>query len=1167
MAPGVRQWRQVIVATGTLAASITVLGDGLERCHIPLVQSAEQAPVIDGILKGGEWTYALKTAGLVSNEGAFAQRPATIYYLADGDSLYVGMHAPAVPTGTVPEVKDGPAYDGRKYTDFGGNDRIEVKFSPPAKDAVGQFYLVADAAGHRYVEQIKGEHLAISPEWEYKTSYDENGWTAEMRLPARLFQQQGFRDGDSWGFNFTLARLFPLKYEGLVKGPHSLGQATLAAGGPAVQIERLGELFNGRLDLAVTVREYEGLVATPKEGAYDERAVVSGGLALKKSGKAARVSWELTCGGKTVEEGHKILELIPAQKLAVEVTREFTPAAANELKLTVELAASAAAFDDPAAALTVLYSASVPFVPFNVEEAAAWKERLEKGTVIGSWRFNPAYFPYWEKAKVQAVFFKGKVLDQAARLRVTIRSDRGFAAVREVPVTAGRMVVDSPDRLLDIPIPGLPEGVYTAVGEVLDAEGRVASSQTKTYVRTVYAWEHNTLGKSRGVIKPWTPMSVNGSTVSCWARDLVLDGSGLPTGIHARDKGVLAAPVTITLKGADGVVKAWTTADRPVFTETAEDRVQWTGAATIGDEIHVAVKGLAEYDGFTWYEVTLTPKQAVPIQSGQIDIALPGGQAQLMHFQSCWARNNFSGAIPSGAGVVFRSLDTVNYGRKGGFSPHVWLGNLTRGLSWFADSDEGWSSAADRSALEVVRDGATVRLVMNIIARPVTLEAPRTLRFGLMATPLKPPLPIEDIQTRAVNWLSFKDNKTVVQANMYGVYPPGFDYKLIDEHVPGRRLYFNKHEMGAAMPERAVFDNEWGGMEPAPDYPGAPERFGPGIESRTVNRALTDSRIDMLVYYIAEMARKTSMAATYWDITGIGGGLPMLENGTAYVDPETNSVVPTFDILKSRQLFKRVATMWQEVRGEPDRMEIHSTNHMGVPFYSFAYCWLNFEWLWPNEKARRPDGQWQDFMDLRPLDLFATEGGPTQFGVWIGSINGGQRPDDPAEHRRVSRSGTALALLHNHGHGGMGCAQLNTPPTIGRRDDLAFVGYWDEDAAARADQALVRASYWHSDGQLELALVNLGLEPVVTTVAVPFAKIGWKDCGRVEDTTREPELAAMRGLQRYKTSPEWLARMDELEKAAAASRTIVTSRKADGVLYLTLPLASHDYRVLTVEGR
>ena len=1134
---------------------------GLETCRIPLVRHIEQAPVIDGKMVGSEWRYALTMTGLVTSEGALSQRQVKVSYITDGQYLYVGMYSPSVPEGTAPEIKQGINYDNPAYENLFKNDHVEVKFGPPNRTESGDFYLVADAAGNTFSQRIKGEFRPFVGPWEIRSSSDDKGWTYEMRMKLSEFGLQPAKDGDIWAINFNTVLQFPLTFIGLVAGPHKVAPATITADAAAVQFESLGDLPRGKLDLTVSVREYEGVVATPKEGAYDERKVESGGLKLAATGKAARVTAEiLDESGKQVFAKSEVLALLPAQKILSKISHDFTPGVKNTLKLKVETAPSAKDFDENAdpAKISVAYAASIPFVPFNAKEAILWKERLEKGTVLGSWRITPAFFPYWEKAKVEATFFKGKIADAARKLRVRITSDKGFKAEKEVPVENGQPVISGPEKVVEIPIPGLPEGTYTTVADVIGEDGKVLATLEDKYVRKVFPWEHNTLGKSRGVIKPWTPMSVAGDDVLCWGRTYKLNSFGWPTQIISANKPILAAPVTISLKGENGELITQEASGSLTFDEKAEDRVRWMGQGTLGGSIKTSITGLAEYDGFTWYEVTLTPESPLKVSSGRISIALPEEVAQLMHFQSCWARDNFSGAVPRGEGTVFRSLDTVNYGRKGAFSPHVWLGNLTRGLSWFADSDQGWSSSPDKSALEIVRKDGQVELVMNIITRPVTLDKPRTIRFGLMASPFKPPMPVKPILDRYVNWLSTVDFKTIIQPFMYATYPTDFNYALVDEHIPDRRLYFNKHEMGAALPERAVFDNEWGGMNPDPDYPGAPERFGPGIESRTINRALTDSRIDMQVYYISELARKTKMPGTYWDITGIGSGLPMVENGSAYLDEETGRIVPTFDILKSRELFKRVATMWQEIRGEPDYMEIHSTNHIAPPFYSFAYEWLNFEWLDTALKAKRPDGKLMDYIDLRPLDTFATEGVVTQFGVWIKPISSnGVRPEDPAEFRRLERSASALGGLHNHLRG--------YQPTLTPRE-VSFIGYWDEESRIKTDQEKVKASFWQQGDILEVIVVNLDDKSATTKIQLDADKLVAKSILTVEDITPESELEIYIDTLGRQGKTELAKQSKALLEQMRTSKPAVTFNRSGKFLEITVPdLPSHDYRVLRVK--
>jgi len=71
----------------------------------------------------------------------------------------------------------------------------------------------------------------------------------------------------------------------------------------------------------------------------------------------------------------------------------------------------------------------------------------------------------------------------------------------------------------------------------------------------------------------------------------------------------------------------------------------------------------------------------------------------------------------------------------GSFRPYVWIGNAERGLAFMADNDQGWVPDDSRKvpAIEVVRAGTQVQLVLNLVARPFTFEKPREITFSLQA--------------------------------------------------------------------------------------------------------------------------------------------------------------------------------------------------------------------------------------------------------------------------------------------------------------------------------------------------------------------------------------------------------------------------------------------------
>src|SRR5690606_23490772 len=55
------------------------------------------------------------------------------------------------------------------------------------------------------------------------------------------------------------------------------------------------------------------------------------------------------------------------------------------------------------------------------------------------------------------------------------------------------------------------------------------------------------------------------------------------------------------------------------------------------------------------------------------------------------------------------------------FRPYVWLGNDWRGLAWFSETDEPFRLKDRNNAIEVVRRGGEVGLVINMITRPTNL--------------------------------------------------------------------------------------------------------------------------------------------------------------------------------------------------------------------------------------------------------------------------------------------------------------------------------------------------------------------------------------------------------------------------------------------------------------
>jgi hypothetical protein len=97
-----------------------------------------------------------------------------------------------------------------------------------------------------------------------------------------------------------------------------------------------------------------------------------------------------------------------------------------------------------------------------------------------------------------------------------------------------------------------------------------------------------------------------------------------------------------------------------------------------------------------------------------------------------------AGGLPGPDGKVWDSSHVGRWQLPSPLVPYIWLGGPERGICWFAENDRDWSLDRDKPMLEIRRQGKTTELVVRYITRPVVLSRPRTIVFGLMATPAKP---------------------------------------------------------------------------------------------------------------------------------------------------------------------------------------------------------------------------------------------------------------------------------------------------------------------------------------------------------------------------------------------------------------------------------------------
>jgi len=310
-----------------------------------------------------------------------------------------------------------------------------------------------------------------------------------------------------------------------------------------------------------------------------------------------------------------------------------------------------------------------------------------------------------------------------------------------------------------VSVPTLDEGVYELTLNLTTPDGKQRDI-TRTFTRKHFPWENSALGSERIVIPPFTSMTVDKkrASVSCVLRTHDIDSNGLWKQVTSQGVPLLEAPMRLEIESAG---KDYTAQGGKVtFTEKAADRVQGHASWHAGP-VRGRTDFSVEYDGMAKLSLRLEPAQE-RVDALRLVIPLRTSETWLMHPVTDLLRFHYAGRIPDGAGILWEysgKTNTVRYTEAGKpdadgkvwdsrhvgrhklpapFVPYIWLGGTERGICWFAENDRDWNLDPQRPALEIRRQGETTSLVVHLFTRPTSLTRPRTLTFGLMATPAKP---------------------------------------------------------------------------------------------------------------------------------------------------------------------------------------------------------------------------------------------------------------------------------------------------------------------------------------------------------------------------------------------------------------------------------------------
>jgi hypothetical protein len=332
----------------------------------------------------------------------------------------------------------------------------------------------------------------------------------------------------------------------------------------------------------------------------------------------------------------------------------------------------------------------------------------------------------------------------------------------------------------------LPYGSYQFQFQIRDTAGKTVVEGTRDWDHKEEPWRFCKAGILDKVPAPWTPIRVEAvsevdravparsdaaGTAASTKREkgphhllstrmtaYTLGTDGLPKGIMADGEEILAAPFGFLEAGKPMPGRIVTPVTGPETEKT------WSAEFT-GDSCDILMQCRLEYDGMIRYELGLKPKGRV----APIAFVMPVKREHATRWLAypMGERGPRTGVVDDRKGLVLTSrADPAPYAvwrqfveaqKKDkaltweqywqpvrdrtaayGFYGHVDLNDMNRGLWWFCDNAAGWVQSKTNGAVEIVRTGDAVSLVLNLVAEAGDWSFAKPIVFGILPHPARP---------------------------------------------------------------------------------------------------------------------------------------------------------------------------------------------------------------------------------------------------------------------------------------------------------------------------------------------------------------------------------------------------------------------------------------------
>ncbi len=259
-----------------------------------------------------------------------------------------------------------------------------------------------------------------------------------------------------------------------------------------------------------------------------------------------------------------------------------------------------------------------------------------------------------------------------------------------------------PDKLIP--------GDYQVRLEILRRDDTVRGKTTHQFSvpKIPEVWRNNKIGQNKQVPAPWTKSEWNSEKAefSCWNRQYIFGNSSLPEQIVSDGNELLAAPVSLCLDG-----KNLKLAKMKADSQDEESCVLKSEA--VAENLKITTTAVAEFDGFIWFDILLTPGSSQKINRLTLEIPFKKEASTLFNSME----KSYFNYAPGDQGVIQDySMNLYNRERC------MFVGSDNYGLEWFCEELSSWYNKQPKQSLQIVT-GERIRKISGKLVERICLPS------------------------------------------------------------------------------------------------------------------------------------------------------------------------------------------------------------------------------------------------------------------------------------------------------------------------------------------------------------------------------------------------------------------------------------------------------------